>query len=416
MSSVSLFIVPSTAESQSASVDVGQKDADAERILGPTAADIVASTGQKPNEGKRDWDLSVEADVARYLASTPFACTSIKALSGGTANFVYRLTLDQPYKGHKALVLKHGKGFVKNSPEFALDLARQKFEVEALRHVFAWLPSDWLVRVPEVHLFDENENVIIMDDTGKDSMNLKDYLQKGMASTETARIIGTELGRFLGALHSWGKSNVDIQKAVSGNVQGKAIKAMYYYGGLKPTLDGSAKVPFLSDPTLDVSPEDMQVVEQISAETMQAIQEANGAFVMGDFWPGNVMINVEAGQVKHIMVIDWELSKEGILGIDIGQFAAELHLLRQCNPETSKETATVALDSFLAGYKQERQPTSEDARRAICHLGAHMIILGARVAWGPKEISRRVVLEGVRILVDGSKTSELDKTLIGGLI
>lgn len=140
---------------------------------------------------------------------------------------------------------------------------------------------------------------------------------------------------------------------------------------------------------------------------------------MGDFWPGNIMIAVEGGDLKQITVIDWELAQEGIPGIDVGQFCAELHLLRRCNPDTCHETATAVLDNFLEKYKEEFRPSTEDVRRAITQVGTHMVILGARVNWGPRDISRQVVLEGVRILVDGyssQEASELKKTIIGGMI
>lgn len=70
-------------------------------------------------------DLSLEADVRVYLAKTPFASADIAPLSGGMANYVFRLRLAAPYRGKRTLVLKHAKTFVKNMPEIAFELSRQ---------------------------------------------------------------------------------------------------------------------------------------------------------------------------------------------------------------------------------------------------------------------------------------------------
>jgi hypothetical protein len=44
-----------------------------------------------------------------------------------------------------------------------------------------------------------------------------------------------------------------------------------------------------------------------------------------------------------------------------------------------------------------------------------MAILGARVQWGDKALSRAIVLEGVRILVDGYEGA-LDESLVAPLL
>lgn len=55
-------------------------------------------------------DLSRPWDVLRYLAGTPFASSRVEPLSGGTANYIFRLHLERRYEGMQTLVLKHGKG------------------------------------------------------------------------------------------------------------------------------------------------------------------------------------------------------------------------------------------------------------------------------------------------------------------
>ena len=72
-----------------------------------------------------EYDLADEASVLSYLSSTPFACTSVTALSGGSANYVYRLHLAEEYNGRRALVLKHAKPYARTAKDFALHVTRQ---------------------------------------------------------------------------------------------------------------------------------------------------------------------------------------------------------------------------------------------------------------------------------------------------
>ena len=72
-----------------------------------------------------DLDLSSERDVRAYLENTPFKSQDVIPLSGGTANYVFRLKLVTSYLGRETLVLKHAKPFVKNYHTMALDLDRQ---------------------------------------------------------------------------------------------------------------------------------------------------------------------------------------------------------------------------------------------------------------------------------------------------
>ena len=75
--------------------------------------------------GSSDLDLSTERDVRAYLENTPFKSQDVIPLSGGTANYVFRLKLVTPYLGRETLVLKHAKPYVKNYHAIALDLDRQ---------------------------------------------------------------------------------------------------------------------------------------------------------------------------------------------------------------------------------------------------------------------------------------------------
>ena len=56
-----------------------------------------------------DLDLSKVDSLAAFLEGKPFASSKIEPLSGGNANYVFRLHLHTPYEGNNTLVLKHAK-------------------------------------------------------------------------------------------------------------------------------------------------------------------------------------------------------------------------------------------------------------------------------------------------------------------
>lgn len=71
------------------------------------------------------YDLTSPQDVHDYLSKTPFASREVVPLSGGNANYVYRLWLKNPYEGRDSVVLKHARPYVKNHLTLAFAVERQ---------------------------------------------------------------------------------------------------------------------------------------------------------------------------------------------------------------------------------------------------------------------------------------------------
>lgn len=143
-------------------------------------------------------------------------------------------------------------------------------------------------------------------------------------------------------------------------------------------------------------------------------------FVMGDFWPGNmmVMLDEKTGALKRIYVVDWELTRPGLLGMEVGQFCAEMHLLRRSHEMACKETATLVLDHFMERYKKICAPHNKDCNQAIVQWGAHMAVWGPRTPWGGKELTRQIVLEGVDLIVKSYKGGDswLKESFVGNMM
>lgn len=57
-------------------------------------------------------DLTTPAGIQSLLSSTPYACTSLVPLTGGSAGLTFRGTLVTPLKGgSRTVVVKHAEDF-----------------------------------------------------------------------------------------------------------------------------------------------------------------------------------------------------------------------------------------------------------------------------------------------------------------
>jgi len=144
---------------------------------------------------------------------------------------------------------------------------------------------------------------------------------------------------------------------------------------------------------------------------------------MGDFWTGNIIVclgdtnNDSQLSLERVYVLDWELAKPGLAGLDVGQFCAEMHLLRRFSP-LCDESVTTTLNAFFEAYRNEFEVGVEIVKDAAVHVGAHLVAWTPRVPWGGKERTRDVVNEGVEYLVEGyTGTREwLGGSIVGPLL
>ena len=201
--------------------------------------------------------------------------------------------------------------------------------MDALHGVRAWLPPDARVNVPAVYYFDSALHAVIMDDAGPHAATLKGALLAGQIPTPRAAALGTELGQFLRGLHTWGRGTEEggkLRDALGANVFARDIYALVTYGRLGATLrtPGSTAgvqepLPALGDEPLGVSEETLRVVEALAERRSAQIRDVRGeTLVMGDFWPGNVLVGVEDND-SPTLVVDWEIARPGLAGVDVGQ-------------------------------------------------------------------------------------------------
>ena len=307
----------------------------------------------------------------------------------------------------------------------------------------AALSSDAPVTVPAVHHFDTTAHVIIMDDAGPNSLPLKAALLAGRITPRRAATLGTELGSFLRALHARGRAHATPLHAFGNNPDMREISGWATYGRLGATLrapggaaagiecgqgmrDQSVVLSVLGDEPLGVSEETLRVVEALAELRVAQIREPREGttFVMGDFWPGNILVGGRKGEADsedededdRVMVVDWEVARTGLAGLDVGQFCAELATLRRLRPERA-EAAGEALKNFVRAYfaGDVGSEADETRRVALGHFGVHLAVWTPRTGWNAgAEATRAVVLTGVARLAEGTNADRIwtDEELI----
>ncbi|KAL4069802.1 kinase-like domain-containing protein [Scleroderma yunnanense] len=374
--------------------------------------------------------LATKAGILTYLRNTVFASHTVDSLSGGYGNFTYRIHLHAPVDGMLTFVLKYTPPYAAasaNTTRMLLSQERQIFEVEALRlaHRFPVSDGGTKVTTPVVRLFDEEAHVMIIDDAGSDTRTLKDILINETLPEPLPEEIGTLLGRFISHVHGWNEHpQVDLSLFANNEV-GKMVSAFLTYDRLVSTLTGGDKLPHLIDPCLEIPEEKLKAISKLAEARIKEVYSstASGVMTHGDFWPGNIMVSLRRGAdgrieaLERLYVLDWEVAKTGLPGLDLGQLCAELHLVGRFHPHREESTNTT-IKSFLSAYRQNRAVDPAIAHVTLSHIGAHLVALTPRIPWGGRERTREVVQEGVELLElseTGSESSLLD-SIVGPLL
>ncbi|KAJ6536912.1 kinase-like domain-containing protein [Mycena capillaripes] len=351
-----------------------------------------------------DHDLSTAGGVQAYLSTTEFASSVVTPLTGGTGNFAYRLHLLTPHDGKSTAVLKHARPYVAAAASIPFALERQAFESKALEKIKTDLDCGPLATVPGLYHFDEVANVIIMEDSGVDSVNLKSLMLTAPPPPTVAREIGRSLGQFLGKLHSW--RDPTMLEFFDKNEQGKKMTTYVTYGRLIPALtSGNVRaVTLLPEP---VPESDLADIRAIIAERTEEIFNTHDTLTMGDFWTGNVMVNLKTDDAtgttafEGVHVIDWELAKAGVAALDVGQFCAEMLTVTLFKPQ-AVDSANALIDAFLNEYRAHCGVMAPHfANVAAKHMGAHLVVVTPHAGWGTPEETIKAVELGLEHLMEG---------------
>lgn len=309
--------------------------------------------------------ILTDEDIQNYLTSKSIPFQSLHPLTGGTANFVWRID-----NLGKFSIIKHAEPYIASNPTMSFSVSRMDFENRAMNLVRETLSNEVGVEVgpPEVYSYDAENHVLHMDYGG--GRTLKEAYAD---SALDVRAVGRALGHWLARLHN-------ATTAEYGLGDNEVARRIYRYSYVN-LADARKKFGF-----------DVALAERVDSEFGSLIAEDDGMVLHGDFWPGNVLVeDLSKGErqaMPKLTVVDWEMCRRGNGVTDVGQFAAEAWLLDRFRGGRG------LLDAFLRAYVTERKLGKEDCRRVAVHFGTHIGFWPTVVDWTSKEDTKELVRIG----------------------
>ncbi|KAI2701938.1 hypothetical protein CBS147332_7714 [Penicillium roqueforti] len=338
-------------------------------------------------------------EIAQQLSLTPFACSSLTRLSGGTANFVYRGRLSST---GQSIVIKHTKDHSASNPDFKIDVKRCHFEeaiLQALDGLAIYTNGKISVKAPHLLDFNQETDTQVLEDL-PNSIDLKNFLLSEVShdlSESSGRALGGALGSWLRLFHNW---TADEQQMESTKLLGenKFMKDLKFWVNYTMLMDTIENFPSILEEDRDI----FEKVRDLAAAELERQSHADGyGIIHGDFWTGNVLLPNEplTRQTKTTMfIVDWEMSHIGSRALDLGQMIAELYETKLFK---NVDGGLWIMQGFLEGYGAL---DDEMAFRTAIHVGVHLICWGSRVpGWGTQKQIEEVVKVGRDLIVHGWK-------------
>ncbi|KAF2789573.1 hypothetical protein K505DRAFT_284130 [Melanomma pulvis-pyrius CBS 109.77] len=332
-------------------------------------------------ESKKD---ALATTLSQELSATPFACSSLTHLSGGTTNFVFRGVLAAPIPAQdgnltSSVIVKHSTDFVAVNPDFSLDVSRCGFEgfmLNSLNKFPAVTTSDHItINVPHIFQSSGQTNTQIIEDF-PDAIDLKTVFVSPAAKSILLEPFSTSIGRALGLwlrlLHNWASApaQVELRAEIGKNEPMRRLKRRITFESFIAVVE---QFPELLEGH-------KEVLEDVKAIGMQDFERGMGneggedwGIVHGDFWTGNVLLpdlsSAELHELDEIKlsVIDWEFAQFGHRAYDLGQMIGDLYERKHFK---DVDGALAAIYGFINGYGEVSE---EMAFRTAIHAGVHLI-------------------------------------------
>ncbi|KAF2868538.1 kinase-like domain-containing protein [Massariosphaeria phaeospora] len=339
-------------------------------------------------------NLTTEEGLRAHLTSLSVDYSNVTSLTGGNANFLYRVTLED----EKTVIYKHAAPWLHFDPSFNLDPSRMDYESQALQMlplVLSKHMSQTNVRPAAWCSYNEKEKLLCIEDGG--SRNLKSaYTDPKLDIPST----GEDLGNWLAALHTCTtQTPLSLSDEISLEANNPIAVGAYRY-----SYDGLQSV-------LAQFSHSAAFGAQINETFGSLLASDNECICHGDFWPGNVLVRSPGAHTQDedtavavglkLTIVDWEMVRRGTSATDVAQFAAEAFLLDTFHGGRGLRAA------FLNSYACARRGDEEDGdvvlgrgwvKRVAVHWGVHVAFWPTSVVWTDREGTRGLVELGVGVL------------------
>jgi thiamine kinase-like enzyme len=337
------------------------------------------------------YDLTTKEELHTYLAAGGRSPISIQPLSGGTANYVYRVE----FSGGDTSIYKHAAPYLSSNPDFAFDPARMDFEAAILKAILPFqdisTSAAHAVRLLE---YDSEHKLLRIEDGGERTLK-QAYNDPDLDIVE----IGSRLANWLARLHRTMDPSLCFKDSAHSPSKGHANNQIavqiyrYSYNNLHTALSKYGH-----------STEIASLVNEHFGSLLKIDDEC---LCHGDFWPGNVLLkntNQEpatsnTSNVPTLTIVDWEMSRLGTSATDVGQFAAEAFLLDTFSGNRGLRKSF--LDTYAAackGYGNGKAIDKRWVQRVAVHWAVHIAYWPTQVQWTDEQGTRELVDLGIRVL------------------
>lgn len=138
---------------------------------------------------------------------------------------------------------------------------------------------------------------------------------------------------------------------------------------------------------------------------------------MGDLWVENILISTDDKRIPTLYVLDWELARTGLPGVEVGLFCSYMDLLgRESGCSTYSDATDTILRSFIDSYGRVACKSERLAGDTLAHWGISHIFWGPRDPPGGKELTQRLVMDGVEFLARSKDGPFVRKSAVTGLM
>ncbi|KAH7390479.1 kinase-like domain-containing protein [Pyrenochaeta sp. MPI-SDFR-AT-0127] len=341
-------------------------------------------------------DLTTEDGLRSYLkANGRSKEVSVTLLSGGTANYVYRVAGIHGFTS----IFKHAAPYLHSNHNFALDPTRMDYEAQALDILSpadSVSPISRLLPRSTVHAvrllsYDKEKKLLCIEDGG--SQNLKDSY--GDQKLDIAKA-GEELGKWIAALHMCSTTISlalpDQKEAVEENRSKNNPVAVQIYRHSYRNLYTA----------LSQYGHDTKLADRINEDFGSLLETDDECVCHGDYWPGNVLVRLYPTQDKpaDLTIVDFEMVRRGTSATDVGQFAAEAFLLDRFRG--GRGLLPVFLNEYIRARKENPHNSTVLDRawlkRVVVHWAVHVAFWPTRVEWTDSAGTQELVDIGVGVL------------------
>jgi hypothetical protein len=336
-----------------------------------------------------EYDLTTEGGLREYLISRGDTPESITLLTGGTANYVYRVSYSDDTR---TVIFKHAAQYLSSNKDFAFDSTRIDIEAAILGAMPNYKhksPSN--AHAVRVLNYSTEHKLLGIEDGGQ--RNLKEAYPDPALDIQA---IAVDLARWLENLHGTTRTthikvpsqNLTIGGGDNNPIAVKIYRYSYYNLHLALAKFGH-----------DTSP-----AERVNQEFGSLLEVEDECLCHGDFWPGNVLVRSGSGSdtKKHLpdlTIVDWEMSRRGTSATDVGQFAAEAFLLDRFRGGRGLRVGF--LDEYIAARNADwtsEQLGKEWIRRMAVHWAVHVAFWPTRVPWTNEQGTKELVGIGIEVL------------------